>query len=263
VSKKMPVVAATIALSLGLVGTFGAGVAAAKNGKNQNGGAVVHGNHGPKGATHDGSNVGGGPSDQGTTGATGGTGAVGPNPGNATAAHGQKGTKKGRSVAVTGATTCSVHGKVAFNPPLVTGGTASSTVTVTGLLNRCHSASQTNVKFNNGHLSGLVGSVSPNDCASLAGVAPALSGGTIKWTPPSKVAGSSDVSMPAGTASVNTSGKNSVIAFAYSGGSVGSGSFTNTGGTSMTVTSRQDTTQVSGRCTTGLHILAFSGTATL
>jgi hypothetical protein len=109
-----------------------------------------------------------------------------------------------------------------------------------------------------------VGTVTANDCAALSsGVAPTLSGGSIMWTPPSKVAGSSNVSMPGGTGSIVTSGAKSAIQISYSSGSVGSGSFSNTGGSSVKVTSTQDTTQISRRCTTGLTNVAFSGTATL
>jgi hypothetical protein len=44
---------------------------------------------------------------------------------------------------------------------------------------------------------------------------------------------------------------------------VGSGSFMNTGASSLQVTSMQDTTQLSARCKSGLSNLAFSGTVTL
>ena len=245
-SRKIFMAGVTAALALSFIGTVGSGVAAAKGKDSGGGGAAVHG-HGKD------SGGGGGAVVHAKDNGGGGVAVV----------HGKKGQKKGGSVTFTGSTTCSVHGKLTFNPSLVSGGSASSSVTVTGLLNRCTDASQSRVKFNNGHLSALVGTVSQNDCATLtSGVAPALSGGSIMWTPPSKVAGSSGVSMPAGTGSVVSSGGKSVIQISYSGGSVGSGSFTNTGASSVKVTSTQDTTQLSSRCTTGLRNVAFSGTAT-
>jgi hypothetical protein len=265
-SRKMFMAGVTAALSLGFVGLVGNGVAAAK-GKDSTGGgvAVVHAKGGGVAVVHA-KGGGGGAAVVHAKDNTGGVAVVHAkdNTGGAAVVHAKKGGKKGGPVTLIGATTCSIHGKVTFNPPLVSGGTASSTVTVTGLLRGCTNASQGAVKLNNGHLSALVGTVSSNDCATLtSGVAPALSGGSIMWTPPSKVARSSSVSMPAGTGSVVTSGGKSVIQISYSGGSVGSGSFTNTGGSSVKVTSTQDTTQVSSRCTTGLRNMAFSGSATL
>jgi len=186
------------------------------------------------------------------------------------AAHGKTDTGGGstphgrNSTSFAGTTTCSVHGKLTFTPPMVSGGTATSTVTVTGLLRGCTSTNQGKVKFNNGHLSALVGTLGQNDCSSLASVlAPSLSGGSIMWTPPSKVARSKSVSMPAGTASEVASGGNSVMQISYLGGSVGSGSFANTAGSSLTLASTQDTLQLSERCVNGLANLAFSGKATL
>lgn len=257
-----------LALCLGLVGTIGNGVAAAKGDKKGGNSVIAHGRHLGSGGTDGGSatddtDPGSSPPTSGTTGHGGsvpdnnkvGAGAV---------THGKKGGKKGGPESLAGTTTCSVHGKVSFMPALMGGGTATSTVTITGLLNRCGNAHHGKAKFNNGHLTDLVGTLSANDCAMLtSGVAPAVSGGSIKWTPPSKAAESSGVSLPAGTGSVVTRGAKSVIQISYSGGSVASGSFTNTGGVSVKVTSDQDTTQISARCTTGLTSVAFTGTATV
>jgi len=264
-------------LSLGLVGALGGGVAWAHGGHGGSGSVppgethtgggrnvggddpIVHGAHIEGGVeVHGGMNGGSG------TNVEGGATAPDTNVKGGSKGHGRgKGRNKGPLV-LTGSVTCSVHGKIAFKPALVNGGTASSTVTVTGLLNRCTNVRQGKVKFNNGHLSALMGTMTANDCAVLSsGVAPALSGGSIMWTPPSKVAPSSSISTPAGTGSVVTNGGRSVIQISYSGGSVGSGSFSNTGGLSVKVTSTQDSTQISGRCTTGLTNVAFSGTVTL
>ena len=163
-----------------------------------------------------------------------------------------------------GLRSCSIHGKVSFNPPLKTGGSVASKVMVTGLLNVCSAASSGGARFNNGHLSALVGTLSANDCASLgSGTAPLISGGSIKWTPPSKVAMSTGISMPTGTGSVVTSGAKPHIQVVYSGGSIAGGSFSNSGATSLTMTSDQDSAQIQSRCTTGLSSVAFKGTATL
>jgi len=275
--KKISAMIIAPVLSLGLVGTLGGGVAWAHGGHggrgsvahgdtNMGGGnagegdPIVHGGHIESGVeAHGGMNGGSGTNVEG--------GATAPNTnfkGGGSKGHGRSKGKKAGPVVLTGSVTCTVHGKIAFKPALVSGGMVSATVTVTGLLNRCTSLRQGKVKFNNGHLSALMGTVAANDCAVVSsGVAPALSGGSIMWTPPSKVAPSSSISTPPGTGSVVTSGGKSVIQISYSGGSVASGSFSNTGGLSVKVTSTQDSTQISGRCTTGLTNVAFSGTVTL
>jgi len=58
-------------------------------------------------------------------------------------------------------------------------------------------------------------------------------------------------------------GKKSFVKISYSGGSVGSGSFANTGGSSTTITTTQDTKQLSSECASGLTNVAFKGSATL
>jgi hypothetical protein len=268
----------TFALSLAFAGLLGSGVASAHSGhpggggsghgaQNGSGAASEHGGHpagGGGGAEAHGTSVGGGAPTSGANDSGGSVPDTGGKVGGDTGTHGKKGGKKGGPVALTGSTTCSVRGKMTFDPPLKSGGTATSTVTVTGLLTRCTTTGPGKAKFNNGHLSALAGTFSANDCTALtSGAAPALSGGSIMWTPPSKVAASDSVSMPAGTGSTVTHGGKTVLQLSYSGGSVGSGSFTNAGSSSMQVTSIQDTTQISGRCTNGLSNVAFSGTVTL
>lgn len=275
-SKKIVTVSVALILSFALVGTLGGGVAWAHGGhggigsvahdeKSGGGGrstgggdSVVHGGHlGSGAATH------GGRSGVGDTNLGGSATAHGTHIGGGAMAHSRKGRKKEGPVALTGSINCSVHGKMTFTPALVGGGAGSSTVTITGLFNRCTSAPPSKVKFNNGHLSALMGTVTANCAALSSGATPALSGGSITWTPPSKVATSNMISMPTGTATVITSGGKSVIQIEYSGGSIGSGSLSNTGGVSVKLTSRQDVTQISGRCTTGLANVAFTGSATL
>ena len=274
--KKMLATSAIIPLSIAVVGILGGGVASAHGGHGGVGHAGAHGQHLGGGTTRDGvTSPGGVPGSNnavsgnnagGNSGKNAGSGASanGSNVGGGATPHGKgKGVKQRNVLVLAGTTTCSIHGKVTFSPPLKTGGAASTTVTVTGLLNRCSNTSQGKVKFNNGHLSALIGTLSVGGCAALTSVTPSLSGGTVVWTPPSKVAASSGVSMPAGTGSVVNHAGKSVIQISYSGGSVGSGSFTNSGGSSMLVTSTQDTTQLSTRCISGLSNMTFSGTATL
>jgi hypothetical protein len=142
-------------LCIGLVGTVGTGVAAAKGVKKGGNSVIAHGKHlgsGDSGDSDGGTatlatDPGSGPPTTG--GGSGHTGA-------GALTHGTKGGKKGGPESFAGTTTCSVHGKVSFKPALVSGGTAGSTVTVTGLLNRCSNARHGKSKFNNGHLSGLV-----------------------------------------------------------------------------------------------------------
>src|SRR5580700_7909012 len=93
-------------------------------------------------------------------------------------------------------TTCAVNGKVTFDPPLGVTGNAS-TATVSASLTNCTNGSQGGVKLSTGHLSGLVGSVTPNGCTGIP--APSLSGGSISWTPTSQVAASGGVPAPTGT----------------------------------------------------------------
>jgi len=277
-SKKIITMSVCLILSLALANTLGSGVAWAHGAHGGSGGVGAHGGttvggdenvpgghhvvHG--GRSESGVVVLGGTNANGGSDVEGGSGAPDGKVKGGGKAHGKRDGKKGGPVALTGSTTCSVHGKIDFKPALVSGGTASSTVTVTGLLNRCSNGRPGKGKFNNGHLSALVGTISANDCTTLSsGAAPALSGGSVMWTPPSKVAVSSDVSMPASTGFIAASGAKSVIEIAYSGGSVGSGSFRNTDTSSLMVSSTQDTTQISGRCATGLTNVAFSGTVTL
>ena len=216
---KMITVRVVIGLSIGLsVGIdSGGGSIAAAHGKNTTGGSPAAHAHNPIGrrpTAH---------ADHATTGTV--------EPGTDTAqdtqaSHGKKGGQKGVRASYTGSTTCSVRGKLTFYPPLVRGGTANSTVTVTGLLSRCSTKSQGHVKLNNGHLAALVGTISSNDCTALPSIlAPPLSGGSVVWTPPSNVMESSDVSMPTGTTNVAASGRKSVLQISYVGGVIGSGSF--------------------------------------
>jgi hypothetical protein len=172
--------------------------------------------------------------------------------------------KKKPPVTFSGATTCSVSGKVTYSPALTTAGTGSSTAIVSGSLSHCNNANQGGVNLTGGHLQGLKGTVTPNDCSTLAsGAEPALSGGSVHWTPTAKVVASTGVSFPVGVGSIVMSGGNNFLEFSYAAGSVASGSFPNSGGSSLTVTSTQNTTQLQSKCANGLSSIAFKGSATL
>jgi hypothetical protein len=169
----------------------------------------------------------------------------------------------GGSVTMTGTTTCTVNNiDVNFATPLTaTATTGSTTVTVTAnVLKGCTNASQGGVRMKNGHVRSLEGTLASGaTCAGfLAGTSlPALSGGTAMWTPPSRVAGSTGVSFPAGT--LSTSGGN--LRIAYSGGTV-NGSFATTAAT-LGGTSNDSAATLSGDCASGLSDISFRGSVTL
>lgn len=165
-------------------------------------------------------------------------------------------------VSFTGPVTCGVNGKVTFSPPLTTGGTSATSVTVVAALNKCDNNRQGGVKLNVGHLRALAGSMAANDCAALmSGTAPNLSGGTIAWSPTSKVVGSGSVSLSGGLGSTVTNGSRTNVQVSYSGGAVMTGSFAGDSPT-ITVTSTQTAAQVQKRCSNGLAVVKFKGTAT-
>jgi hypothetical protein len=275
-SRKLTLVALAGTLALGLVG-FVDGAAFA-NGRGIHQTATGGHHHGP-GGNHGGNTDGVG--SQGGTTTTEGSGRSDTSndvnqttgdTGSVPSTHGHKAGKKNGPVALTGSATCSFRGKLTFDPKVVNGGTSSSTVTLSGLLGKCKtigatitsSSKKSMPRFNNGHLSGLTGTWTPNDCASLtSGVSPALSGGSVMWTPTSKVAKSTGISLLAGTASTVTNGGKTQVQVSYTGGSVGGGSFTNSGGVSLKVTTIQDEAQISGRCANGLSNVAIVGTITL
>ena len=275
-ARKIALAALAMTLALALVGLVDSAPAFA-NGKGSHETATGGHHHGPgdNPGHHHGGNTDVVGSQGGTTTTKGSGGSDTSTDVNqmtgSTGSHGHKAGKKNGPVALTGSVTCSFRGKFTFDPKLVTGGTSSSTVKVSGLLDKCKMTSATitssskknRPRFNNGHLSGLTGTWTPNDCASLtSGVAPALSGGSVLWTPTSKVARSMGISLPAGTASTVTNGAKTEVQVSYAGGSLGGGSFTGSA-VSLTVNTMQDETQISGRCANGLSNVAVVGTLTL
>jgi hypothetical protein len=166
-------------------------------------------------------------------------------------------------VSLVGPVTCSVTGTVSFSPPLQTGGTVPSTVTVRASLHKCTDTRAQGAKLTTGHVSGLTGTTTTNDCATLlSGGVPDLSSGNANWSPTSKIVASSGISLTGGSATVVTGGKKSTVQLSFSGGSVTSGSFAGES-PSVTVSSKQDTTQLNSRCVNGLSELGFKGSATI
>ncbi|HXQ58513.1 MAG TPA: hypothetical protein VN799_00395 [Acidimicrobiales bacterium] len=154
-----------------------------------------------------------------------------------------------------------------FSPALQGLNSGSSAATVDASLTGCSDAGLGKISFIAGRLQGLVGSVSPGNCTSLAisHVAPPLSGGSVVWAPHAHLAGSGGISFPAGAATIIDLNRGTFLQVSYSGGSVTTGSFANSGESSMTATSTQSDAQLAGKCRSknGLSVDDFRGTATL
>lgn len=171
---------------------------------------------------------------------------------------------EGAPVAFGGFTACAVSGKITFSPALRNAATGTSSAKITVTLSACSNASQGGVTLTGGFLQGLVELVRPDACSTvIKGTMPFLSGGTVRWEPSSQVKPSTGISLPTGRGSLVTTGGKSYVQIAYSDGSVGGGSFANTRGTSVTIISTEDSTQLLSRCANGLSSVAFTGTATL
>jgi hypothetical protein len=170
----------------------------------------------------------------------------------------------GGAVTMTGTTTCTVSNiRLTFATPLTATPTATTTaVTMSfNVLKGCTNSSQGGVKLNNGHLSSLTGTLATGGtCSSFLSSTnfPSLSSGSVMWTPPSKVAGSTVIGFPAGTVSTTSSGQ---LQLNYTGGSV-SGSFATTTG-SLSALSSETATALAGECSSGLSAISFDGTFTL
>lgn len=166
-----------------------------------------------------------------------------------------------------GTTTCTVTGTLRFSPALkgLNGGTSHARMSAT--LSRCTSTAPGTVRITAGRLGGFVGSVSPANCTSVAldHSPPPLAGGWVRWRPSAKANRSSAMSFPAGVAAIVTVNGVTFLEVSYAGGSVGSGSYANSGGSSLTVTSALDDSQIESRCvgSQGLSAVPFSGTITV
>lgn len=109
-----------------------------------------------------------------------------------------------------------------FNPPLTAAGGAATTVTLTrgNVFNCTIPLNFSGVAVTNGLLDNFTGTMANNSCASLLGIAPTLTGGTIDWQPNLTFEPSGSIAM-VGVAS--TFGNRLVITYA---GTIGTGSFT-------------------------------------
>jgi len=161
-----------------------------------------------------------------------------------------------------GMTTCPVDAKLSFSSPLTTTPTTGST-TVTfdaTALKGCTNRFQGNVRLVRGYLRSLTGSLAAGtSCIDfLSGLtAPELSGGTVKWTPPSMIAGSTTISFPVGSLTASTT----ELHLDYSGGTV-SGSYSSTSAL-IDATSNADLATLTNLCNTNLYYIGFTGSISL
>lgn len=174
----------------------------------------------------------------------------------------------GSTTTYSGTTTSAVTGKLTFNPPLagLDGGTSKATVTAT--LSHCTHAKKGAVTLTGGKLKGLRAFVTPNNCTNTAisQTPPALAGGTVAWKASGPVTSSTAISFPSGSATVVTSSTGvTYLQVSYQGGTVGGGSFANSGQAAITVTSTENDAQLQDKCTSarGLAAVAFSGSASV
>lgn len=180
---------------------------------------------------------------------------------------GDAGAAPSPAVTGSGVTTCNVSGTLRFSPALEGESSGSSTATVSATLSSCISSAGGKLKVASGHLEGLIGSVSPANCTSvaIAHVAPPLSAGSVAWAARTRLTASKGVSFPVGGATIVTIGGVTFLQVSYSGGDVTDGSYANSGDTSMTVTSDQNDAQLAAKCSSrkGLTLVNFKGTSTL
>jgi hypothetical protein len=168
---------------------------------------------------------------------------------------------------VGGSVTCTIKGKLTFSPALkgLDGGTSKATVTAT--LTGCTGVKHRKVSITGGHLKGLVGTVTPDNCTDIAinRSIPPLSGGSVAWAPASIAATSSGISFSAGGASVVTIDGVTYLQVTYSGGSVNSGSFANSGDSEISATTTLNDAQLEDKCTApnGLSTVDFTGISIL
>jgi hypothetical protein len=173
--------------------------------------------------------------------------------------------KGGSPGTFSGSTKCSVTGKLTFDPPLTGLNNGTSEAKVSATLSGCTHATHGKITLTGGHLKGLVGFVSPDNCTDVAinHVLPSLNGGSVAWTPTSEVTASSGISYPSGVAGVVTVNGVTFLQVSYFGGSVSQGSFATSVGSEITVTTSQNDAQLEGKCTSqkGLASVDFTGSA--
>jgi len=158
--------------------------------------------------------------------------------------------------AASGTVSCSVKAVVVFNPPLQASATGTSAVTLHAQLVKCSATGMHG--RTTGHIAVGMGTVASNTCTAPSST-PALGGIGVRWTPPSRVAGSTLSDTSTGTLTTLANGK---VEISYSGITV-AGSFATTTGTA-TLDSRDTASNLGSACSgTGLDAVAFGGNATL
>jgi hypothetical protein len=161
-----------------------------------------------------------------------------------------------------GVTTCPVDLRMKFSTPLnvtPTTATVSDTFAV-NMLEACSNRIQGNVRLIRGHLSDLTGTLpTGTTCiAFLSGfTAPALAGGSVKWTPSSKIATSTGLMFPTGS----LSSSQTTLGLSYSSGSL-SGSYATTSA-AVRATSNADLATLTNLCNSNLFYIGFTGSITL
>jgi hypothetical protein len=175
--------------------------------------------------------------------------------------------KGGSPGTFSGSTKCSVAGKLTFTPPLTGLNNGTSEAKVSATLSKCTHATHGKITLTGGHLKGLVGFVSPDNCTDVAinHVLPTLSGGSVAWSPTAEVTASSGISYPSGVAGVVTVNGVTFLQVSYFGGSVSQGSFATSVGSEITVTTSQNDAQLEAKCTSqkGLASVNFTGSAVI
>jgi hypothetical protein len=160
-----------------------------------------------------------------------------------------------------------VKGKLTFAPALtgLEGGTSRATVTAS--LSDCRNGAHHQLPTTTGHLKGLLGFVSPDNCTNLAinHVVPSLAGGSVTWATTSGARSSQGISFPSGAVAIVTVDGVTFLQVSYTGGSVDIGSIANVGRSALTATTTPNDAQLENECTSekGLAAVPFTGVTTL
>ena len=124
----------------------------------------------------------------------------------------------------TGTVSCQVAGSISFNPPLVVGGTAPTTVTFTTALSLCTGTGDGATVL--GGSTKVVRTIAANDCLAVPDVSNSSRSGTIKWRVPigtPKLA-PTDVTLTSGSLSqgppITVDGSGSATSGSFSGGAI-------------------------------------------
>jgi hypothetical protein len=258
---------ASVALSLGLV--FAVGGAASAHGQGSHGG-----NGNGKGYGYGNGNGKGKGKSHSVVVATGTTscnfhGRLTINASGKVAITGNITPKHGRACTSTGGTKLKTG---RFSTPLVSTPTVTTTTTTVAPTTTTTVAPTTTTT-----VAGTTTTVAPTTTTTVApttttttaclpfpvGALSDVSGGTIAWSPRSKVASSVGVALTGGTVSEVTVAGKQYLEISYTGGNVASGSFAGSSGVTLTVWSNQTVSALNSKCAHGSHSIEFHGTLTL